>query len=309
MTVKTRFHLSSLSRKVHRILPFTFLVVLLLIGLAQPVRSQGVSPALDLDRSGAVDPNDLFLFASIWRDLYDLGPRNFNIADYFPLDPGNRWHFTAGPGQPTGGNFAFVVESETQPLPGGSDAVRILNDYDDPMGTREGISDFWRYDASGNLFYEGFSNSSEIFFLLGFVLPPQTVYFSRGLAFGEHDQEVGETLVSSATAGVMVEIDNMVSEFVFDVSGTIQPTGFLPTFTTELGDFTDVLRMSFDVIIKVPVGQSTIDIDFFNNTVFFKKGIGPIAIDLSPDVNDSGALTIDMGTILVNGTPTEIVAQ
>ncbi len=264
---------------------------------------------MDLDRSGEVDPNDVFLFASIWQNLYDIGARNFDISDYFPLDAGNRWHYSAGEGQPTEDNFAFEVEVETETLPDNSEAIRVLNDYDDPGGTREGISDLWQYDAMGNLFYVGFSNSSEIVFFPGFALPPQTVPFSNGLAFGTNDQEVGETLNSSATATVQVNLNDTLSELIFDVTGTIQPTGFLQTFTTELGDFTDVLRLSFDVVVHAELDENSFDFNFFNNTVFFKEGIGPIAIDLSPDVNDVGALTIDMGIIVINGTPMPIVAQ
>lgn len=283
--------------------------LLLIVGPQVASQAQTAAPALDLDRSGRIDGPDLFLFGTIWTNLYDLGLRNFNIADYFPLTAGNRWHYTAGAGQPTDNNFAFVVEAETEPLPGGLEAVRVLNDFDDPNGQREGVVDLWRYDEEGNLFYEGFSNEFDITLTGGVVIPPQTAFFTPPLLFGKNDQEVTEVLQSSASATVQVMNGEDLVEIVFDVDGEILATSFLETFGTELGQFTDVLRMIFDVELNTEVDEITFRFRFLNNTVFFKRGVGPIGIDLFPDVSDFNALTIDEGTIVTNGTPTPITAQ
>ncbi|MCB9782694.1 MAG: hypothetical protein H6751_06995 [Candidatus Omnitrophica bacterium] len=305
MRERNRIH--SLSFRVRA----TCLGLLLAPGLVfcQPAHSQGVSPALDLDRSGEIDSNDVFLFASIWLEMYDIGARNFNIEDFFPMAGGNTWHYTAGIGEPTDENFAFVIEQQFEPLPSGFDAFRIRNDYDAGRGDRQGVTDLWRYDDSGNLFYEGFLSDVTLTLGLGIEVPPQVVYFSDPLPFGIRDQEVGQILQGTATSTIEVNVNDQPMELVFEATGELQATGFLQTFATDLGEFTDVLRVRFNVTIGLTMGDEVFEFDFFNNTVFFKEGIGPIAIDLSPDVNNNGALTIDMGTIFVDGSPVEITAQ
>lgn len=270
---------------------------------------QTASPSLDLDRSGFIDRHDYFLFSSVWYDLYDIGPRNFNILDYFVIDFGNRWHYVENGAVVSDEDFQFRVQPEPQPLPSGLEAFRILNDFDTNLGAREGIEDFWRPDENGNLFYEGTSFDQPVSLGGTASIPPQTVYLSEPVLFGKADQEIGEAIMSTATTEIMAEANGSLFSITAEAISEVVPTAFLPTLQTELGVFTDVLRVRFDVTLRLFVLGGSFNFNFINSTVFFKKDIGPIAIDFSPDIQDAGVLTIDEGSIIIDGTPTVIVAQ
>jgi hypothetical protein len=271
--------------------------------------AQGASPVLDLDRSGTIDPSDVFLFSLVWYQPYDLGLRNFNIADYYPIVSGNRWHYVEEATQTSDVDFAFVVQEEPVELPSGSQAMRILNDFDTNVDFREGVIDYWRYDDAGNLYYEGaaFSNDSPV----GNVgtIPAQEVFMTDPVIFGKENQEVGEALVTVTTTEVTVVVEGMTMDVTTEVEATIVPTGFVTLFPTVLGEFTDVLRVRFDIVLRFFIGGDDFTFRFLNSTVFFKKDVGPIAIDFTPDIFDSDLLTIDEGTVVIEGTPTPIVAN
>ncbi len=223
----------------------------------------------------------------------ESGGSTFDFRDYFILANNSTWHYTGIQGTGTEDDFRWTVEDETQDIGGGKMATRIRTNTDEPSDEFNNHVDFWYKDpATGEIFFYGFHLPQPENFGIASI-PVQDIVFTDPILIGGNGMTIGQTVIDSGTGEVNVVVFGNPQVTVGVVTSTIEFTGFLTTFETPLGTFTDVLRVVIDISAEVS-GQT---FEITNNTFFLKQGVGLIAQDQEPDMNDAEIQAIDEGQV------------
>ncbi len=253
----------------------------------------------------------------VWTAMLAIGGaaalQAYNIADYFPLAAGNRWHLVDG--TPSADTDAFVwTVLGTGPQTVGSFSVwKLKTTCDDTHDFRNLDEDFWNYyDTATSLpklglygFYKGTAASG---------VPTQTVVFSRPLYLGDANMALTPapwSKTSTATASVTLDLPWPLGG---SQSGTLTATSTLEahfdTFATPLGVFKDVIRLKVNVTatvkktISIPfVGDRDYEhtFDFIDSRFWLARGVGLIRQNQKLDPDDAVYQVLDSGQ--VNGQP------
>ncbi|MCA9428412.1 MAG: hypothetical protein KC964_05735 [Candidatus Omnitrophica bacterium] len=319
---------------------------LLVASCLSPTFGQEATPTrnVDLDNSGSVDATDIFAFISYWHSLIDSGTPtetptftptmesptetptltptatptatdagpSFNIADYFVLTPGTNWTFgVPGKGQ-LGEGFSWLVLDSPVDLGDGLMVTSIQTIGFSTDFTRHLDEDLWSFDEiTGHLLFHGIRES------VGFdingtniSLPAQDLIIDPPVDFGGADLSIGEVISTTASVSVIADIPPFgEQEIVATAYATVTYSEFLPTFSTELGEFTDVIKLSVNIRAVVDLGLTDLETEFLNNCFYVKEGVGLVAIDLDPETGGADLLTISDGEIFINGSPVEILPE
>lgn len=274
------------------------------------------NPDPDLDGDGETTTLDLFLFVQQWHAVIDSstpdGPEKFSIVDHFVLSPGSTWTLGADAKGLSSDGFTWEVLEELVDLGEGRlvRAIRTTGFLSDHV--RHLDEDFWSVDQStGHLLFHGIRESFGFSLKglnLGIDIPPQEFIFEPAIDFGGGDLEIGEVISTTSEISVIASIppfgDQVISATAF---AEIRYEEKLPVFTTELGEFTDVIRLNVNIRTRVRFGISDLDFEFLNNDFFLKEGVGIVGIDLDPSPNLDSLLTLIEGAVYIEGAPVAIV--
>ncbi len=309
--------------------PISKLFSSLLIGLCLAVCGLGLSsPTLaqpqDRDSNGIIDVYDLLLYLTAFQpgidgysETFSYGlawnstpETTFDIADYFVTTAGSTWHYTGMAGATTEDDFRWTVETTQQNVGSGKMASRFRTDTDEASDDRNGDVDFWLLESDGRLEYWGLHLGKSHSIGEYATIPAQDIVFTDPVEIGHAGLKVGDTVTDTGAGSAQVIIIYPMS-LAGVAKSNVKYTGFLSTFDTPLGTFTDVLRIVIDLTLEItPPGFSTpYSFEIKNNTFFLKKGVGMIAQDQSPDDNDAKIQGIDEGSVIVDGTPIPITAN
>lgn len=234
----------------------------------------------------------LFEIADAWG--LETGPATINFQEYFPLSQNSNWTYVGFNGGSTEDNFTWTVEGTYQDVGSGIMATRIRTDTQEPTDDRNLDVDFWYCNtANGEVYFYGLHIGSVKGSGL-FTVPVQDIVLTDPLLVGTQAMQVGVAAPSdSAAASVILNTPFGTKTFTGTLSVSINPTGIIPVFNTPLGNFTDVLRVVINISATV-YGQTY---SFENSTFFLKKGIGMVAQDQQPDVDDAELQGIQSGQV------------
>lgn len=297
-----------------RLVGFLFAALLALIPTA--AQSGPLNPDPDLDGDGEVTSRDLFLFVQQWHAVIDSSTPDdstkFSIVDHFVLSPGSTWTLGVDAKGLTGDGFTWEVLEELVDLGDGRlvRSIRTTGFLTDHV--RHLDEDYWSVDESnGHLLFHGIRESFGFSLKglnLGIDIPPQEFTFEPAIDFGGGDLEIGEVISTTSEISVIADIppfgEQVISATAF---ASIHYQEKLPVFTTELGDFTDVIRLNVNIRTRVRFGISNFDFEFLNNNFFLKEGVGIVGIDLDPSPDLDSLLTLIEGAVYIDGAPIAIV--
>lgn len=220
------------------------------------------------------------------------GGETFDFSNYFILASNSNWHYTGIQGAGNEDDFRWTVEATTQDVGGGKQATRIRTDTDEPTDDRYGDVDFWFRENNGDVFYYGthLANDHD-------PVPAQDIVLTDPLLIGRNGLTIGDTITDTGSTTVVVNTPLGDSTLPGTANVEIHFTEFLPTFTTPLGTFTNVLRMEIDITITIGTPFGPVDFDVRDNTFFLKEGVGLIGQDQEPDPSDAQIQGIDEGTV------------
>lgn len=219
----------------------------------------------------------------------------YNMKDYFPLSNNSWWHYIGWEGGSTEDNFKWTVLDTLKDLGNGKSATQIKTDTDDANDERNKDIDWWVLESNGDLMLWGYHEGG----IGNPVFPEQDVIFTDPVKFGTDGMQVGVPVTDKGSGSIKAKLMGTTYNLSADVNSTVTITDVLPTRSTPMGIFTDVLRIEVDIdgIIKnVPV-IGTYPFTIKANTFFLKKDIGMIVQDQKPDVNDAELQGIDSGQV------------
>lgn len=297
---------------------------LLIIGIsAQEGFSQ--SGELDQNQDGQVDIDDLLLMyrsdvpgfqgrqwllqmGKSWNTPVDQPDAPFDIGDYFILTPDSEWHYT-GEGQPGSSvedDFTWRVLDQKKEVGGGILATAIRTIADEPSDARHLDEDYWYLDPEGNLFFYGFYNAKADAIASGITLPEQDIILTDPIRIGGKDMKIGDQVTDTGAASLRISTTFGASTLSANMASTVRYVGFLPTYSTPLGTFSEVLHVviEFQGSVSIPI-LGSFEFPVKGVEVYLKKGVGMIAQDQDADPDDAQMQAIDSGK--VGGIP--IVAQ
>lgn len=297
-----------------RLVGFLFAALLALVPMAAQSGAQDSDP--DLDGDGKVTSLDLFLFVQQWHAVIDSstpdGPETFSIVDHFVLSPGSTWTLGAEVKGLSDEGFTWEVLDELVDLGEGRlvRAIRTTGFLSDHV--RHLDEDFWSVDESnGHLLFHGIRESFGFSLKgldFGINIPPQEFIFEPAVDFGGGDLEIGEVVSTTSEISVIASIPPFGDQVISATAlAEIRYEEKLPVFTTELGEFTDVIRLNVNIRTRVRFGISDLDFEFLNNNFFLKEGVGIVGIDLDPSPDLDSLLTLIEGEVYIEGAPVAIV--
>jgi len=215
-------------------------------------------------------------------------PVTINIKDYFLLSQNSWWHYAGFEGGSPDDNFTWTVLSDTITVGGTKSAVKIKTTTDEPTDERNNDVDFWVLEPNGDLYFWGYHEGG----IGNASFPEQDVILTDPILFGTDGMTIG-TVISDTGSGTMnIIIFGSPQPVTIGVQSTVTCTSILPQRSTPMGTFTDVLRISVDITLQVPIIGS---LPFHTSTFFLKKGAGMVVQDQKPDVNDAELQGIDDG--------------
>ena len=222
----------------------------------------------------------------------EMGSDTFDLQDLFILAQNSNWHYTGIQGTGTEDDFSWIVESQMQDVGGGKMATRIRTDTDDPSDEFNGFVFFWYIDPSGQIFLHGFFFAEDEDFGIA-TIPSQDVIFDDPVLIGGDGMMEGDTVMDEGAGQVFVQSLLGDSFVTAKITSSVEYTGFIPSFETPLGIFTNVLRVTVDISAEI----SSEVFEITNSTLFLKEGVGMIAQDQEPDPNDAQIQAIDQGQV------------
>ncbi len=315
---------------------FVYRSVLVVCVLATPALGQEVTPTpdVDLNGDGEVSAEDVFAFIDQWYDVIESATPTptstptsqpptetptptateaqsgmaFAVSDYFVLSPGSNWTFGTPSKGIVGDGFTWIVLDEPVDLGDGVlvNSIRTTAFLTDHV--RHLDEDFWSIDeTTGHLLFHGIREA------VGFELdlkgvaleiPPQDFILDPPVDFGGADLSIGDIIGTTASIAVNAIVPPFGEQVINATAfATVAYSELLPTFSTTLGEFTNVIKLTVNIRAVVDFGISDFEVEFLDNSFFLKEGIGLVAIDLDPDPVNADLLTLSAGTVFVDGNP------
>jgi len=224
-------------------------------------------------------------------------PTPFNIKDFFILDQGSWWHYSAiDEGSPED-NFQWDVLTSTINVGADGDATQIKTTTDEADDERNTDRDFWVLKQNGDLLFYGYHEGGIPVEDPPYIKPGDYI-LTDPILFGTDGLTIGQTITDTG-AGSVTAVLPFVGEqtFAVTVASSITYLEFRDNVETNMGTFNNVLVVSISITGTV----GPLPLDYFNNTFFLKEGVGMIVQNQDPDPNDAEKQAIDSGQ--VGGTP------
>lgn len=227
-----------------------------------------------------------------------LAQAQIDVKTYFPLNGGDWWHYT-GAGND---DFQWETLTEKKSVPGG-EAWQIFTETDDDTDDRNGDKDYWAVNESGELVFWGFYNAEADGTDIPF--PAQDIVLEESLLAGGSAQQIGDVVNDEAPFnGVNVGTYQDASGII---ASEVRYVSILPSVTTPLGTFNNVLKVALKITIKsvkisTPLGDQQVPVNYTIRESYFylKQNVGMVMQGQNADEDDAMFQRVDSGN--VNGT-------
>ena len=217
------------------------------------------------------------------------GADTYNMKDYFLLTDNSWWHYSGFEGGSTDDNFKWTVLADRKTLPNAKQAVRIKTETDQAGDERNKDEDFWIYENNGDLFFWGYHEGG----VGNPAFPEQDVFLTDPILFGKDNMQIGVPVTDTGAGIIQIKVGPVTLPFAATVTSSVTITNVLPTRSTPMGSFTNVLR----VLVDMDLTANTVTYPMRNNTFFLKKNVGMVVQDQQPDQNDAELQGIDSGQV------------
>jgi hypothetical protein len=284
---------------------FLPLALLFLVYAAPPTQANGLDTDGDnlitvkdllfhLQNSAGADTISDLLF--MVADSWNAPPpgETFDFKDYFPVSGNTFWHYIDFNGATGEDHFKWTVQAGMLDPGSGKTLVPFLTETDEPTDDRNGDKDFYYVEPDGQVFFYGTFLATA-----HGSLQSQTIILTDPLLIGRNGLMVGDQIIDTGAGNVTVSIPfpPFSTTLPGTLTATVDYTEVIPSFSTPLGNFTQVLRVVIDMDITVTVFGSPFTLNLKNNTFLFKKNIGMVAQDQHPDPDDAQVQAINEGQV------------